>query len=262
MSADSPRVYLLDVEGTTSPVSLVSEQLFPYARKHLAVYLREHWNELETRADLALLAEENRAEKDERWVLRFAQDDKSLAQNGKSLQDDKSFNVGESFDIDSALSYLLWLMDRDRKSTALKSLQGRIWKSGYEAGELVGTVFPDVAEAFARWSETANVAIYSSGSVEAQKLIFRYSSAGDLTPFITSYFDTRTGAKTYCDSYRAIAAAMGVATSEILFVSDLLRELDPAREAGCMTRLSVREGNQPVPDQCGHIAVSSFAEIS
>ena len=255
MMSDSPRVYLLDVEGTTSPVSLVSEQLFPYARKHLEAYLQEHWNEPDTQADLALLGEENRAEEDEQWVLRFAQDD-------KSLQDGKSFNVGESLDIDSALSYLLWLMDRDRKSTALKSLQGRIWKSGYEAGELVGTVFPDVAGAFARWSTTAKVAIYSSGSVEAQKLIFRHSSAGDLTPFITSHFDTRTGAKTSSDSYRAIAAAMGVATSEILFVSDLLRELDPAREAGCMTRLSVREGNQPVPDRCGHIAVSSLAEIS
>ena len=246
----SPRVYLMDVEGTTSPVSLVSEQLFPYARKHLAAYLREHWNEPETQADLALLAEENRAEEEEQWVLRFAQDDKSLGVDDESLG------------LDAALSYLLWLMERDRKSTALKSLQGRIWKSGYEAGELVGTVFPDVAEAFGRWSETAKVAIYSSGSVEAQKLIFRYSSAGDLTPFITSYFDTRTGAKTSSDSYRAIAAAMGVETRAILFVSDLLRELDPAREAGCMTRLSVREGNQPVPDQCGHIAVSSFAEIS
>ena len=247
MMSDSPRVYLLDVEGTTSPVSLVSEQLFPYARKHLAGYLREHWSEPETQADLALLAEENRAEKDEQWVLRFAQDDKSLGRDDNSLE------------LDAALSYLLWLMDRDRKSTALKSLQGRIWKSGYEAGELVGTVFPDVAEAFARWSRTAKVAIYSSGSVEAQKLIFRYSSAGDLTPYISAYFDTRTGAKTSAESYRAIAAAMGVATSEILFVSDLLRELGPAREAGYMTRLSVREGNQPVPDQCGHIAVSSFA---
>jgi len=251
MSADLPRVYLLDVEGTTSPVSLVSEQLFPYARKHLAAYLREHWNEPETQADLALLAEENRAEANKQQVLHFVQDDKSWG-----IQDDKSF------DIDSALSYLLWLMDRDRKSTALKSLQGRIWKSGYEAGELVGTVFPDVAEAFARWSETAKVAIYSSGSVEAQKLIFRHSSAGDLTPYISAYFDTRIGAKTSSDSYRAIAGAMAVATEEILFVSDLLRELDPAREAGCLTRLSAREGNAPVGDLRAHLAISSFAQIA
>ena len=81
----SPRVYLLDIEGTTSPVSLVAEQLFPYARKHLAGYLREHWNEPETRADVALLAEENRAEKDEKQILRFAQDDKSLGQDDNPL---------------------------------------------------------------------------------------------------------------------------------------------------------------------------------
>jgi enolase-phosphatase E1 len=244
MSADSvsearPRLYLLDVEGTTSPVSLVSEQLFPYARRHLGAFLREHAAEPEVRADLELLAEENRAE--------------TVADVPR---------ISDESDVDQALAYLLWLMDRDRKSTALKSLQGKIWKTGYLAGELVGTVFPDVAGAFARWSETARVAIYSSGSVEAQQLIFRYSSAGDLTPFISAYFDTRTGPKTSVESYGAIAAAMGVETGEILFVSDLLRELDPAREAGCGTRLSVREGNQPVPDVRGHAMIRSFAEIA
>jgi enolase-phosphatase E1 len=130
------------------------------------------------------------------------------------------------------------------------------------AGELVGTVFADVPEAVARWSREARVAIYSSGSVEAQQLLFRYSSAGDLTPYIAGYFDTRTGPKTAPESYRAIADAMGVKTEEILFVSDLLRELDPAREAGCETRLSVREGNSPVEDSLGHEVVRSFAEIS
>jgi enolase-phosphatase E1 len=238
MSSSSPRVYLLDVEGTTSPVSLVTEQLFPYARKHLGSFLREHGLEPEIQADLALLADENRAE----------------AVEGAP----RLLKEGE---VDGAIAYLLWLMDRDRKSTALKSLQGRIWKSGYLAGELVGTVFPDVAEAFARWSRTAKVAIYSSGSVEAQKLIFRYSSAGDLTPFITAYFDTRIGPKTASASYRAIAAEVQATPKAILFISDMLRELDPARDAGCMTRLSVREGNTAVPDSNGHAAISSFAEI-
>ena len=238
MSPDSPRVYLLDVEGTTSPVSLVSEQLFPYARKHLRAYLREHAGEPEADADFAMLVGENNAET-AADVPRFA-----------------GFE-----EIDRASDYLLWLMDRDRKSTALKSLQGHIWKSGYEAGELVGTVFPDVAEAFARWSETAKVAIYSSGSVEAQKLIFRYSSAGDLTPFISAYFDTRIGAKTSPASYRAIAEQVQAAPKAILFVSDMLRELDPARDAGCMTRLSVREGNAAVAEGHGHIAVRSFREV-
>src|SRR6266702_4733370 len=115
-----PKLYLLDVEGTTSPVSLVSEQLFPYARRHLEGFLREHSDEPEVRADLGLLAEENRGEGDEQQILRFAQDDKSLG-DGKSLEDDKVLGM------DSAVAYLLWLMDRDRKSTALKSLQGKIW---------------------------------------------------------------------------------------------------------------------------------------
>ncbi len=246
------KVYLLDVEGTTSPVSLVSEQLFPYARKHLEAFLRERAGEPEVQADLALLVVESRAETDEKRVLPFVQDDKSFRGDGEAVS------------IDWALGYLLWLMDQDRKSTALKSIQGKIWKSGYESGELMGTVFPDVPEAMERWTGTpseARVAIYSSGSVEAQRLIFRHSSAGDLTRFISSYFDTRTGAKTSPESYRAIAAAMGVATGEILFVSDLLRELDPAREAGCMTRLSVREGNAAVTEVLNHPVIRSMSDI-
>jgi enolase-phosphatase E1 len=242
-----PRLYLLDVEGTTSPVSLVSEQLFPYARRHLESFLRKRWNEADIQGDLVLLVEESRAETDEKQILGFARDE----------------FVGAA-EIDSVVAYLLWLMDRDRKSTALKSLQGKIWKAGYLAGELVGTVFADVPEALARWTSQpreARVAIYSSGSVEAQQLIFRYSSAGDLTPLISAYFDTRTGPKTAAESYRAIARAAGVATGELLFVSDLLRELDPAREAGCLTRLSVREGNAPVVDHHTHAPAQSFEEI-
>jgi enolase-phosphatase E1 len=235
-----PRLYLLDVEGTTSPISLVSEQLFPYARKHLRNYLREHAGEREVAADLVLLAQENRAE---------------TAADAPKFDGDGVGPAGE---------YLLWLMDLDRKSTALKSLQGKIWKAGFEAGALVGTVFPDVPEALARWTSPpreARVAIYSSGSVEAQRLLFRHSSAGDLTPFLSGYFDTRVGAKTSAESYRAIAAAVGLAAGDILFVSDLVRELDAAREAGCLTRLSVREGNPVVSEDGGHSAVCNFAEI-
>ena len=232
------QVYLLDVEGTTSPVSLVSEQLFPYARRHLQAFLRANSGSVEVRADLALLFDENRIE-----------------------ADPAAPRIEDAANVDRAMAYLLWLMDRDRKSTALKSLQGKVWKNGYEAGELVGTVFADVPQALARWSANARVAIYSSGSVEAQRLIFGHSSAGDLTPMLSSYFDTRVGAKTSAASYAAIAAAMGVTTGELLFVSDLLRELNPAREAGCATRLSLREGNAPVADAEGHVAIRSFAEI-
>jgi enolase-phosphatase E1 len=237
-----PRLYLLDVEGTTSPLSLVTEQLFPYARKHLKRFVREHVDEAGVRADLALLVEERAEEQDAEAPPVEAEWD---------LADDA----------EPGIVYLLWLMDRDRKSTALKSLQGKIWKAGFEAGELVGTVFADVPEALARWSRTAKVAIYSSGSVEAQQLLFRHSSAGDLTPYISGYFDTRVGAKGAAESYRAIAAAMDIAAGEILFVSDVVRELDAAREAGCGTRLSMREGNHILHEYHGHSEVSSFAEI-
>ena len=238
MNAQKPKLYLLDVEGTTSPVSLVSEQLFPYARKYLPAFLNANLHDLEVRADLNLLAAERASETDPAAPA-----------------------IPAPFETNQALAYLNWLMDRDRKSTALKSLQGKIWKSGYLAGELIGTVFPDVPAAFERWSRQSKIAIYSSGSIEAQQLIFRHSSAGDLTPYITAYFDTRTGPKTSPESYRAIATAMGVQPDEILFVSDLLRELDPAREAGCETRLSVRSGNQPVSDPNGHTAITSFSQI-
>jgi enolase-phosphatase E1 len=236
-----PRLYLLDVEGTTSPISLVYEQLFPYARRHLLAFLRERGREADVEADLALLAEENRADRNQ------------------ADADAPRMSAG---DVDGAAAYLLWLMDRDRKSTALKALQGRVWKAGFEAGELVGTVFDDVPGALKRWSAEVKVAIYSSGSVEAQKLLFRHSSAGDLTRCISAYFDTRVGAKTSQQSYESIAAAMGVEPGEVLFVSDVVRELDPAREAGCGTRLSVRDGNAEVPDGHGHAVVRSFAEIA
>jgi len=232
------QVYLLDVEGTTSPVSLVSEQLFPYARRHLEPYLRAHSRKVVVQADLALLFEENRIE-----------------------TDPGAPRIEDAASVDQAMAYLLWLMDQDRKSTALKSLQGKVWKNGYQAGELLGTVFPDVPPALARWAAKGRVAIYSSGSVEAQKLIFGHSSAGDLTPLLSGYFDTRIGPKTAAASYAAIAAALGVATSDILFVSDLPRELNPAQQAGCDTRLSLRQGNAPVADPQGHLAIHSFAEI-
>ncbi len=149
-------------------------------------------------------------------------------------------------------------MDRDRKSTALKSLQGRIWQRGFETDELQGTLFADVPKALERWSSSAQVAIYSSGSVAAQLLMFRHSNYGDLSPLISGYFDTRTGPKTSKTSYESIAATMGFEPGEIIFFSDVTRELDPAREAGCHTRLVMREGNPPVEDAHGHRRIKSF----
>jgi enolase-phosphatase E1 len=142
----------------------------------------------------------------------------------------------------------------------LKSLQGRIWKAGFESGELKGTLFADVPDALRRWSADASVAIYSSGSVEAQRLLFRHSIFGDLTGLISAYFDTRTGPKQASASYTAIAAAMNAEPGEVLFLSDVVRELDAAREAGCQTRLVMREGNAPVDDAHGHRGIDTFEQ--
>jgi len=234
MTAPEPRVHLLDVEGTVAPISLVSEQLFPYARAHVAGFLKQNLGLPEVQNDLELLAAENREEPSE---------------------DSPTFGVEIRNEL-HARAYLLWLMDRDRKSTALKSLQGRIWKAGFEGGELKGTLFADVPAAFARWASRGKVAIYSSGSVEAQQLLFCHSIYGDLTPLIARYFDTRTGPKSESASYAAIAKDLSVDSAEVIFFSDVVRELDAARVAGCATRLVVREGNAPVEDARGHEVVS------
>jgi enolase-phosphatase E1 len=235
-----PKVYLLDVEGTVAPVSFVTETLFPYARRHFARFLHVHAKDPAVLDDLKLLAEENRAETAEGYPTLGAA------------------GIGDEL---HAYYYVSWLMDHDRKSTALKSLQGKIWKAGYERGELKSVLFDDVPEAFARWSKQGRIAIYSSGSAEAQQLFFRHSNRGDLTPTISGYFDTRTGPKPASASYAAIAAEMKVASGDMLFFSDVVPELDAAREAGCGTRLMVRPGNQPVGEAHSHAAVESFEQI-
>jgi enolase-phosphatase E1 len=126
---------------------------------------------------------------------------------------------------------------------------------------LKGTLFEDVPAALERWSSAAHVAIYSSGSVAAQLLLLRHSNFGDLTPLIAGYFDTRTGAKTAKESYKAIAGAMGCETREVMFFSDVVRELDPARDAGCHTRLVMREGNAPVEDANSHRRIKTFSVL-
>ena len=237
MSSNSPKLFLLDVEGTVAPISLVYDQLFPYARARFQEFLEEHCGDTGVINDLKLLAEENAGETDEA----------------------PQFTSPQYWD--EAIPYLNWLMDRDRKSTALKSLQGRIWKGGFECDELKGTLFEDVPPALERWSSAGHVAIYSSGSVAAQMLLFQHSSFGDLTPLIAGYFDTRTGSKTAKESYESIAAAMDCKPGEVMFFSDVVRELDPARDAGCLTRLVVREGNAPVEDGHGHRKIRTFKVI-
>jgi enolase-phosphatase E1 len=224
---------LLDIEGTTTPIAFVTDTLFPYARRHLPIYLEQQGGTPECRAAIELL----RAEYD---VDRAA---------------------GEHPPPWSPQAYLDWLMDRDRKSPALKELQGRVWEEGYRNGTLVGEVYEDVPRALARWRDSGvPVGIYSSGSVRAQQLLFRRSTAGDLTPFLSWHFDTAVGAKREKLSYARIAADVSLRPGDILFVSDVAAELDAARAAGLGTALAVRPGNPPQP-AAGHRVIHSFDEL-
>ena len=165
--------------------------------------------------------------------------------------------------LDSIVAYVEWLMDRDRKSTALKELQGRIWEDGYRQGDLVGEVFPDVGPALQRWHEhDLPVGIFSSGSVLAQQLLFRYSTSGDLARLLRWHFDTRVGAKLAPESYRRIAASAGSPPEMILFLSDVTTELDAAVNAGMQVRLVVRPGNAPVPARHGYDTIRSLDELA
>lgn len=223
---DEVRAILLDIEGTTTPIAFVHDVLFSYAREHV----REFLDSNAAADDIALLRKEHAIDVKE-------------GRNPPPLM----------------AEYVEWLIALDRKSTGLKSLQGKIWREGYENGSLRSQVFPDVAPAFRRWSERGlRISIFSSGSVLAQQLLFAHTEVGDLTRFITGYFDTRVGKKGDAESYRGIAEAMALEAHEILFISDVVAELEAANEAGMKTLMSIRPGNAPQPESP---SIRSFDEI-
>lgn len=229
------KAILLDIEGTTTPIDFVHNTLFPFAKARIAGFVQENIDGL--KFELGLLAEERAADTGYTGELRI----------------DSANSVAD---------YLKHLIDRDRKSTPLKSIQGMIWQKGYESGDLVSPVFPDVAAAFKRWKEADTaIAIYSSGSILAQRLIFKHSDQGDLTHFIDNYFDTNTGAKRETDSYRKIAGELSSEAHEVLFVSDIPAELDAARTAGMQTALSLRKGNAEITEDHSHRAIQSFDDL-
>ena len=221
------RGILLDIEGTTTPIAFVYDVLFPYARRHMPAYLRH--------AEPADLKREH--------------------------EEDVGAGNNPPGSIADLLPYVYWLMDQDRKSTALKRIQGEIWLEGFRSGELHGEVFDDVAAAFQRWHEKGiDLRIFSSGSVLAQHLLFSTTLAGDLTRYLSGYFDTTTGPKHDPASYRRISGEYAVPAPEILFISDVTRELDAARDAGMQTLLCVRAGNHPQPPHT-HPTITNFNDV-
>lgn len=236
------RVVLLDIEGTTTRIGFVHETLFEYARAHLDAFLGRRAEDPVVREVIDHLAVERSRE----------------AADGAPPWREEPAGAR----IESATHYLLWLMDRDRKSPALKSLQGLIWEEGYQAGELHGEVFDDVPAALRRWTDTGReIAIYSSGSQLAQRRLFASTNFGDLTRYLRAFFDTGVGPKVEAESYGRIAEALDVAPGDIVFISDVARELDAAGRAGCRVLLCVRPGNPPQPDATRFQAIGSFDEL-
>ena len=221
---------VLDIEGTTTPVSFVYDVLFPYARDRLRDWVREHARDDGSSETLRLL----RAE----WEEDVARGEHVPAwpTTGGPARDT------------AILEYLTWLMDRDRKSRSLKLVQGEIWEGGYRDGTLCGEVFDDVPAALERWHRAGyTVAIYSSGSVLGQRLLFANSTAGDLTQYIDYYFDTSVGPKRSSESYARIVSSVGVTAAELLFISDVAAELEAARAVGFRTLLCVRDPSTRPP---------------
>jgi enolase-phosphatase E1 len=234
------RAVLLDIEGTTTPIDFVLKTLFPFSAEHVEEFLRENSSDPEIRT---LIAE-----------LRSTWSGAASAGAPVWIESTPEEKLA------SAAAYVRWLIRRDSKITPLKTLQGKIWEQGFRSGALKGEVYPDVAPAFARWHEHGRrIAIFSSGSVLAQKLLFAHSSAGDLSSYLEAYFDTTTGPKRDSDSYKKIAAALPLPPQQILFVSDVPAELDAARSARMHTAHSLRPGIQP--ESASHPVIRTFDEL-
>lgn len=224
-----PKFILTDIEGTTSSISFVAEELFPYFRENISDLLA-----LKDRLVVKEALEE---------TVRLAK-----SEDGEILSTDEQI-------IDKLYK---WSVE-DRKITPLKTLQGVLWDAGYRDGELKGHVYPEVAANLKSWKEQGiNLGVFSSGSVPAQKLIFGYSIAGDLTPYFSYYFDTNTGGKREAATYAKIAKELNLDPSEILFLSDIEEELLAADSSGYQTVQLVRDGMPPSWKQF----VTSFDEIT
>ncbi len=227
-----PQAILTDIEGTTSSISFVKDVLFPYARRALPGFVAAHGNEPQVR----------------RWL------DAVAAENGGICTDEVIVETLQG-----------WI-DQDRKHTALKALQGMVWDAGYRNADFSAHIYPDAAAALRRWHQDGvPLYVYSSGSVPAQKLFFGHSDAGDLTGLFSDWFDTEVGGKRESASYARIAEHIGLPAGEILFLSDVVEELDAAREAGLQTVLVDRQQDYPQPRMGdathGHARVESFAQI-
>jgi len=223
---------LTDIEGTTSSISFVKDVLFPYARHALPGFVRDRGHEPGVR----------------HWL------DAVAAENGGICRDEVIVETLQG-----------WI-DEDRKHTVLKALQGMIWADGYRDGDFTAHIYPDAAQMLKQWhGEGHTLAVYSSGSIAAQKLLFIHTDAGDLTPLLSGFFDTQVGHKREAGSYLTIANRLNRSPPGVVFLSDVVEELDAARDAGMRTVLVDRLEDYPRPrmDDAtnSHMRVETFKDI-
>ncbi|CAL1567952.1 unnamed protein product [Knipowitschia caucasica] len=242
---------LLDIEGTTTPITFVKDILFPYIKEHLEDYLSAHWEEDECKQDVHLLKKQ---------IEEDMKQNRACAVHSV----DQTIHTDEEKAIREVVDNVLWQMAADRKSTALKQLQGHMWRAAYTSGRIKGQVYEDVIPAIRRWrAKGLKVYIYSSGSVEAQKLLFEHSIEGDVLDLFDGHFDTNIGAKVDRKSYTNIAERIGCGSEEITFLTDVTREAKAAEDAGVNVVLVVRPGNMELTkEESDHYnLITSFSQL-
>jgi len=241
---------LLDIEGTTTSIKFVKDVLFPYIRTNIRNHLEENWSSCELQDDVESLRQQ-------------AKED--MVQGLGDAPQIENADADKALVIDSVLANVGWQMDRDRKITALKQLQGHMWRDGYQKNVLQGHVYDDVVDALKLWTSSGKkVYIYSSGSVQAQKLLFRHSIYGNLLEYFSGHFDTKVGLKGHSSSYAGIAAATGIHPQGILFLTDIPAEAVAASDAGFTAHLMSRPGNAALTEEMQRrfSVFTSFAQIS
>ncbi|KAL1813060.1 hypothetical protein ACET3Z_023125 [Daucus carota] len=244
----SHRCIVLDIEGTTTPISFVTDVLFPYARENVGNHLDATYDSAETQDDIKLLR---------------AQVEDDLKQGIVGAVPIPPDGAGKEEVVAALVANVEAMIKADRKITSLKQLQGHIWRTGFQKSEIEGLVYDDVPEALEKWHALGiKVYIYSSGSRLAQRLLFGYTNYGDLRKYLCGYFDTTVGNKKETKSYLEISEYLGVhKPSDILFVTDVYQEGVAAKAAGLDVIISVRPGNGPLPENHGFKTVTSFSEI-
>nr|CAB3242609.1 enolase-phosphatase E1-like [Phallusia mammillata] len=246
---ENMKVVLLDIEGTTTAITFVSETLFPYAKLHLKDYLQDNWHNdqvLNVVSELKIQSEVDKS----KYGIEVPQ---IITTQTRSQKDNA---------INSVVEYVKWQMSLNQKTIALKKLQGYIWRDGYHNKEIVGHVYKDVKHVLEQLKKMGKrLCIYSSGSVEAQKLLFGHTCSGNMLSLFGGNYDTKFGDKRSASSYKKIAECIGCSLQEILFLTDIEEEAVAAIESGMHACIVVRPGNKLIDKIENYHNITSFTSL-